>query len=276
MVRFIKATTAFMAGVLALADIPSAQGQQRSVDDRPKITVTGESVVYVQPDKILISLGIETWDGHMDAAKRKNDEIVQKTIAAIEECGIEKKAIQMDHLAIQPTYDTRAVSWPRVIDGYSVRNAMVVTLTDVALLDRLIAAALKAGANHVHSVDFQTTELRKYRDQARRLALKAAREKAIDMAAALDQTVGKPLQISESTLYGGSFCHYWSWCGWGSCWYSWGGGRDYGMSQNVAVNAPSGSGEGVVIDQDPLPGTALEPGGACRLALGRPAAEIHP
>jgi cell division protein FtsI (penicillin-binding protein 3) len=39
---------------------------------------------------------------------------------------------------------------------------------------------------------------------------------------------------------------------------------------------PRVSGEGVVIEQDPLPGTALESGGACRLALGRPAAGSHP
>jgi cell division protein FtsI (penicillin-binding protein 3) len=37
---------------------------------------------------------------------------------------------------------------------------------------------------------------------------------------------------------------------------------------------PRVAGEGVVIEQDPLPGTALEAGGACRLALGRPAPEI--
>lgn len=39
---------------------------------------------------------------------------------------------------------------------------------------------------------------------------------------------------------------------------------------------PRVSGDGVVIEQDPQPGTALEAGGACRLALGRPVAEIHP
>ncbi len=39
---------------------------------------------------------------------------------------------------------------------------------------------------------------------------------------------------------------------------------------------PRVSGEGVVIEQDPLPGTALEAGGACRLALGRPAAGSRP
>jgi hypothetical protein len=39
---------------------------------------------------------------------------------------------------------------------------------------------------------------------------------------------------------------------------------------------PRVSGEGVVIEQDPLPGAALESGGACRLALGRPAAGSRP
>jgi cell division protein FtsI (penicillin-binding protein 3) len=57
--------------------------------------------------------------------------------------------------------------------------------------------------------------------------------------------------------------------------------RGLGLREALRVLArlgitPRVSGEGVVIDQDPLPGTALESGGACRLALGRPAAEIHP
>jgi uncharacterized protein YggE len=39
------------------------------------------------------------------------------------------------------------------------------------------AAAVDAGATHIHGVDFETTELRKYRDQARSLAVKAATEK---------------------------------------------------------------------------------------------------
>jgi hypothetical protein len=36
------------------------------------------------------------------------------------------------------------------------------------------------------------------------------------------------------------------------------------------------AGEGVVIEQNPLPGTALAAGGACRLALGRLAPGLHP
>ncbi len=39
---------------------------------------------------------------------------------------------------------------------------------------------------------------------------------------------------------------------------------------------PRVAGEGVVTEQDPQPGTPVEPGGACRLALGRLAPGVHP
>jgi cell division protein FtsI (penicillin-binding protein 3) len=40
--------------------------------------------------------------------------------------------------------------------------------------------------------------------------------------------------------------------------------------------APRVAGDGIVIDQDPLPGSLIEPGGACRLVLGRPAPGVRP
>jgi uncharacterized protein YggE len=220
----------------ALACAFPAFGQQPAAREKPNITVSGESVVYVQPDKILVSLGIETWNAKMAVAKQRNDEIVKKAIAAIVECSIEKKAIQTDNLTIEPTYMPEG-HWPRYIDGYVVRNALTVTVTKVALVEPLITTALEAGVNHINNVDFQTTELRKYRDQARQMALKAAREKARDMAAVLDQTIGKPLQINENQGYGGWYFYCCGWSRWGSS------GRDYGMSQNSMQNAPSGPGE---------------------------------
>lgn len=45
--------------------------------------------------------------------------------------------------------------------------------------------------------EFRTTELRKHKDEARVLAVKAAREKANDLAGELDQKVGIPYSIEE-------------------------------------------------------------------------------
>ncbi len=39
---------------------------------------------------------------------------------------------------------------------------------------------------------------------------------------------------------------------------------------------PRLAGEGVVVDQRPLPGTAIEPGGSCLLELGHPSPGLHP
>ena len=55
---------------------------------------------------------------------------------------------------------------------------MVITLGDVSRFEDLLSDTLLAGANHVHNVEFRTTELRQHRDAARALAIQAAREKA--------------------------------------------------------------------------------------------------
>ena len=61
------------------------------------------------------------------------------------------------------------------IDDWTIRR----TRTAKAIID-----ALGAGANEVINVEFYLSDLRKYRDQARELATKAAQEKAQDLAAA--------------------------------------------------------------------------------------------
>jgi uncharacterized protein YggE len=80
---------------------------------------------------------------------------------------------------------------------------------------------LEAGANYVHGVEFATTELRKHRDEARALAVRAAREKAVALAKELGLKPGRARSIVEG---GGGF-----WSGYGS----W-GGRGGGYAQNVS------------------------------------------
>lgn len=227
-------TIGISAVLLAVVLSSSAWSQQAQMyDDRPKITVTGEAVVNVKPDKIVITLGIETWDSEIIAAKQKNNDIFKKTITVIEESGIAEKEIQTDRLSIEPRYknDYRKEDFI----GYFVRNTLVVTLTDPDKIEELVTKVLQAGVNYIHGIDFQTTEFKKHREQARDLALKAAKEKAEKMAGVLGQSVGTPIQINEN-FSGSPWWYYSSWSGWGY-------GRNQGMSQNVIQNVPGGSGE---------------------------------
>ncbi len=213
--------------------IPARAQEGPLYDDRPKITVSGEAVVNVVPDKIAITFGIETSDGDILVSKQRNVNILQKAVEAMREAGIPDKNIQTDHLSIAPRYkdDYRRENFL----GYFVRNSFVVTLSKPEQVETLVTKALQAGVNYIHGVDFQTTEYKKYREQAREMALLAAREKAVKMAAALGQSVGEPLQIQENP-WGG----YWRY---NSSWSNWGWGRDSGMSQNVMQDIPGGASE---------------------------------
>lgn len=224
---------AMVAVVTIMSICPVWAQQTQMYDDRPKITVNGEAVVNVKPDKIVVTLGIETWDAEIMTAKQKNNDILKKAVAAIKGSGIPEKEIQTDHLSIEPRYkdDYRKDNFI----GYFVRNAFVVTLAETDKVEELVTKVLQAGVNYIHGIDFQTTEFKKYREQARDLALKAAKEKAEKMAGVLGQSVGAPIQINEN--YSGSpWWYYSSWSGWGSS-------RSQGMSQNAIQNVQGGSGE---------------------------------
>ena len=220
----MKATYAFPVLFAALAFPAFAQAPAAVI---PRISVTGEATVYVQPDKIVVTLGVETWDMDVVTAKNKNNEILARAVEVIKAAGLTNKDYQTDHLSIEPRWREVYERQTRDFLGYFVRNTVAVTLTDVTKIESLITDVLKAGVNYIHGIDFQSTEFKKHREEAREMALKAAKEKAEKMAGALDEEIGAVLEIQE---HGGNPWYY-------SGWNSWGFGRGGGnaMTQNAAI-----------------------------------------
>jgi uncharacterized protein len=102
-------------------------------------------------------------------------------------------------------------------------------LKDTTKFEKLLQAGLKAGANKINDVVFSTSELRKYRDQARAMAVKAAIEKAHDLATAAGVRIAdKPLNINSSSS--------------GGLWYGYGWRRSYGYGAQNAVQNYAGVG----------------------------------
>lgn len=187
------------------------------------ITVSADAEVRVPPDEVDLSFGIETWDKDLSTAKKQNDKRTAEVIALAKKFNIENKHVQTDHISIDPTYESYYDH--SSIRGYTVRKTVVFVLRDTEKFEALLSGALEAGANYVHGIEFRTTEIRKHRDAARALAIKAAREKAIDLATELGQTVGEPQTINEE---------YANWWYWYNSW--WGSRYGGGMTQNVIQN----------------------------------------
>ncbi|MCI0478002.1 MAG: SIMPL domain-containing protein [Anaerolineales bacterium] len=218
-------------GVLVLANAPSLHADNRAAPAlaaRP-ITATGEAEIKVAPDEVILVLGVETWDKNIQIAKKQNDERVKKITALTKDFGIEPRYVQTDQINIEPRYRNGTYTDSDFI-GYFIRKTIVITLKDVSKFEDVFTGALGAGATHVHGIQFRTTELRKYRDQARALAIQAAREKASALAGELGRKIGEPQSIQENSA------------GWWSSYSAWWGGRWGGaMSQNVVQNVSGGS-----------------------------------
>ena len=199
--------------------------------DRPElrlITVTGDAEVRVVPDEVILTLGVETWNKDLNLAKSENDKRIQKIIDMAKKLKVEGKHIQTDYISIDPRYEHGYER--RNFIGYFVRKSIVITLKDTENFENILSSALDAGANYVQGIQFRTTELRKHRDMARSLAIKAALEKANDLAKELDQKVGKPYKIQDNQS------------GWQSYYNSWWRSRGRGgMSQNVIQNVAGSS-----------------------------------
>jgi uncharacterized protein YggE len=59
---------------------------------------------------------------------------------------------------------------------------------------------IDAGVSIVNDIDFGTTQLRKFKDEARSLAIKAAQEKAIALTKEINQSIGKAYSIIEGEV----------------------------------------------------------------------------
>ncbi len=172
---------------------------------QPTISVSGDYVVNVKPDKVVATLGVQTFDADIMLAKQRNAEALKKAMAVVAQAGVVEKDIQTDQLLIEPRY--RESNNFREILGYSVQTMFAITLTETNKVEDLVTKLLQVGANMVQGIDFQVTEAPKYREQARELALKAAWDKAKKMAAVLGQNIGVPVEIREggSSTQGRSF-----------------------------------------------------------------------
>jgi uncharacterized protein len=199
------------------------------------IYVTGAATINVVPDRALIQLGVQSNGATPTEVQAANTSAIQRVLKALQARGIAPKDMATDLYVIEPVYEDYDSLY---IKGYRINNVVAVTLRDVKMTGPVLVTALEAGANQVLGVEFYTSELRKYRDQARELAMRAAREKAVALAGAASAQAGCALSISEN-----SWSYYNGW---------WSGRNLNTWAQNVVQNAPGSGGSSAATGDEPL------------------------
>ena len=179
---------------LAAQDVP---GQQELV--RPTVNVSGTAEVLVVPDQAEVRMTVRTLDLNLQLARSKNDEMVKQVFRIATDLRIDPSDVQTDILSVQPEYtDEDDSPRPPKFLGYAMSKRIVIVVRDIKVLERLIPGVLLAGVTRLDEVDFQSSKMREHSDEARAMAVRAAREKAAAMASELGQSIGKAIHISET------------------------------------------------------------------------------
>ena len=227
--------------IVGIITLPLLSANAQWGQNIPLINVSGSAEIKVAPDEVDLSVSVETRDASLDIAKRQNDESVAKALDFLKHHGVKEKDIQTDYISVEPEYDGNDRSYQAQIKPlyYQVSKGIGIKLTDVSSFDSVLTGLIANGVNNVQGVDFRTTDLRKYKDQARASAIRAAREKADAMAAEMGVKVGKPISINVQDTGG--------WTSWPGNNWGYGrraqGGFGGGFTQNSTQNAGGGSGE---------------------------------
>lgn len=171
----------------------------------PLITVTGQAEVRVPPDEVLFTLAVENVDKDMLIANQRTDASVKQILAIAHKNNVKPEDVQTSQISVQPKYNTDDMDYDarnrvkRVLIGYEVSKTVVIRLRDISRFDELLADVLKAGITRLSNLQFMDSQIRKHRDEARRMAIRAAREKAQLLAGEIGQSIGLAYSITEYT-----------------------------------------------------------------------------
>jgi len=120
--------------------------------------------------------------------------------------GIEGKFIGTDYVDIHTSYEDdyrhNDNHYRKLM--FTARQTLSVIINDISKYDAILTEVIDAGINQIYGIEFQTDELKKYRYEARSLAIAAAKERAEFLAREAGFQLGKIINLKEST-----YDYYW-------------------------------------------------------------------
>ena len=184
-----------LASTLAVLLCLSLTAQQIiNPTDPHTMAVTGDAIIRVTPDQVVLRLGIQYKGEDLVATKKETAAIIEKAINYCKKHGIPSKYIQTDYLSIQPNYTNHRQSQ---ISHYTVQQVLCLVIEDVPQYETMLTDLLLLGINRVDNIEFRTTKVKEYRKQVRKMAIQAAKDKATFLASETDMDLGKIVNVME-------------------------------------------------------------------------------
>ncbi|WP_447895584.1 SIMPL domain-containing protein [Vreelandella sp. GE22] len=198
------------AAITALLCAPSAMAAQ-PVQPAPGLSIQAQSFVEVEPDKAALSARLwentpavssleDSDSGALRDARQRLEERASQLIEAMEEAGLDKRAISAGSLNVyqeqmsQPQSDSGEAPMIRT----RIERPFNVELDDLDQLNDVLEALMEAGVNALDGVQFDLQDRDAATDEALVSALEKAQRKAELMAQTLGTELGEVQHIAET------------------------------------------------------------------------------
>lgn len=178
--------------LLSLFIMTLSYGQE--IKQIPQINVSGEGKIKVVPDQATILATVDTRGNTAREVKRQNDQQIEVVLKLIRKMNLAPSDYKTKRVSLNPIYD-----YEKKKTTYNATQTIEILLKDLSKYDELMEGLVDGGINKVDNVVFQTSKLEQYQSEARKMAMKDAKQKAIDYVSVLGQKVGKALTISDNT-----------------------------------------------------------------------------
>jgi uncharacterized protein YggE len=117
----------FALSTVVLAAMSNTGPGTHAEEARREITTSGQAVVHVVPDEVLVIAGVDTFHAQLDRAKQDNDALSQRVLKVVEALGVEAGDIKTSSLFVDMEYNVRDDP-AKGIEGYHARRSYSILL----------------------------------------------------------------------------------------------------------------------------------------------------
>lgn len=165
-----------------------------------RVTVLGESQTKVAPDTAVVTFSVVTQNAQAVVAQQENARKSDAVKTAVEAIAASSKIeVKTSQYNLQPEQDYYSGKLPKIL-GYTVRNTVTASISDLSQVGAVIDAATKAGANSVESTSFIIRQDSPAQGEALALATRQAMAKAEAIAQSLGGRVVRVVETNEGGI----------------------------------------------------------------------------
>lgn len=168
---------------------------QEVTSQQPLVMVTGEGIVKVVPDQVIIRSRIEHEGDEAEEVKKLNDEVVNAVIKYLKAQGVSEENIQTNFVTLNKNYNYNDKTY-----SYAANQSISIKLEDLKNYETIMSGLLDVGLNRIDGIQFESSEIEKYETEARKGAILDAKKKAEEYVEPLNQNIGSALRISEMEM----------------------------------------------------------------------------